>query len=208
MDATTIAMGGMIGVGLIFSVAGVFMLFRPTVKMWQVLVPFIFGMLMLGLSAFGLPFMTSYGEFLSKVLPLIKDPGTGTYSNAIDAIGSGKLSADNASTAKAIMLENPSSDLESLVERHMMAARDPDGKAVLREMLADLRAKKQMAGQIADVAVQENKVNGERLGSFDASTQRLVAQEIERRPHVLEKLNPADRESVKKFAVPRPPLKR
>jgi hypothetical protein len=208
MEPTAIALLALIAVGLIVILAGVYKLIKPDPKFWQIITPFVFGLLMLGLSAFGLRFMTAYGEFLSKVLPLINAPTSETYATAIDAISSGKLSADNAGTAQAIMLENPVPDLESLIERRVVAAQDPHGKDQLKEMLTDLRAKKTLAAQIADSVVQGDKVNTGKLGSLDGSMQGLVAQEIARRPQVVSKLSSVERESVNHFAVPRSARKR
>lgn len=202
MDTTVIATYVMMGVGLIVILTGVYKLVKPDPKFWQIITPFVFGIVLLGVSAFGLPFMTAYGEFLSKILPLIKAPGSETYAAAIDAIGSGKLSPNNAGAAKAIMLENPVQDLEPLVERQVVAAQDADGKDLLKSMLTDLRAKKQMAGQIADNVTQGTTVNTQKLGALDASTQRLVAQEIARRPQVVQRMTPIERESINNFARP------
>jgi hypothetical protein len=158
--------------GLAFLAAIVKVFLKPP----RSLLPWIFGLLAMGLSVFGLAFFQPYTSFL-KVLNVAENPGEESYVAFMKSVGQGDVREDYAKVGMAFMLANPVEGMEGVVQSAVQTAVDPAGGMLLQEAQATLESR----AVVAEALTQERITNLDldTVRSADEFTARSVGRTLE-----------------------------
>jgi hypothetical protein len=206
MGAPEAGLWAFMGVGVVTTLIGAAAVFRKGAKFWHVGLPLLFGVLMLGLSVFGIEFIDKYKEIVRIVWPMLESPGPETYSKALDQIGGGELSPENAEIVRAIAVARPITGLDSLLQESKDRATSSAGTRTLEEVSVDVRARQQLAGSIAAQIAASGGVSEQSVDTLPAAVRPLVAREL-LAPSRSTQLTTAQRRALEQ-AAKIPPLRR
>jgi hypothetical protein len=177
----------LVALGAIVIVAGVFILFRREARVALVMMSFVFGVLLCGLGVFGITFLDSYARFLktSEILTAVMQaPSDQTYSQALDAVASGKVDPAQGQALLTYMEARPTPQFGDLVRRKAVSAKDPRSRALLAATADDFGRREESAAKLAAGLAAKNQLTPAAVESLDQGSQVLVARHLEANPNL------------------------
>jgi len=179
-----------VATGLLISVS------RQEVSRTLVVTLFFFGVLMLGLTVYGINFMDKYRELMQTVLPMLEDPGPASYEKALEETASGRLSPQNREIVRAIAVARPIAGLDSIVGAITQRATDPAGGETLTRLSRDLDARDAQASSVVRHWSTMGTVEAAAFDTLDASLRPLVARKLLTDQSMAAFLNPSLRRQL------------
>jgi len=142
--------------------------------------PYLLGFVIMGVGAFGLPFLKEFSPYLKTLEGLSSAKEVATYSSFFDQVASGRLPVSVARAGLAITLERPLPGMEAALDRAITAAGTRPEAKLLTTARQDLQAREAAARDLVAGAAAAGAGGRARLEQYDPSLKRLMVKPLER----------------------------
>ena len=163
----------------------------------------VFSVLLLGLSVFGMPFLTAYGDWLKIIKPLLtQDASPQLYASTLGEVAKGDLDPAVSAVAVQTMMARPIPDMDKLVDETIAKNPDAPGSLEIKAMKQQLDIRKRqvddIAGGIAERTSQGDVSAAGSIEQLDEATRIEVARELARRRQVMQQVDRPTRELIER----------
>jgi hypothetical protein len=194
MTYTDYLMIGLFVCGAAMIVATIILLLRKGATLPKTIVAAVFSVLLLGLSAFGLPFLTAYGDWLEVVKPLLTQEATPElYAATMEKVARGGIDPAVSHVAVQTMISRPVPGMDKLAADALEQQPNAPGSGELARMKQTLDLRDQEVRRIADKITERVEAGDAdavgRIEALDTPTRIEVARELERRSAVQRNLD-------------------
>ncbi len=155
-------------------VGGVVSAVRGVTKWWLVSLPFIFGVLAVGLGSYGPSFLEAYGEFLKEIRPVLalgESPGPESTEAFLNLVAEGKLKPEYRDVGLAYALSQPVENLGELLDEAIGKAGNAEAQEALQKARRSFSEKQSMESLVALAGTRDP-------GAYQEFFNRVASDEI------------------------------